>query len=73
MSDSHSIEDVVIIKRTDKAALIDSEETGEVWIPFSAIHDDSEVYDILQPWFDTRQKAKETAKAFGIKIVKDGA
>ncbi len=29
--------------------------------------------DLLQSWFDTRQKATETAKALGIKIVKDGA
>lgn len=41
-----------------KAILVDIPEVGEVWVPLSLVHDDSEVYDeghegtlIVQEWF----------------------
>lgn len=32
-----------IIRETDSALLLETEEAGEVWIPKSVIHDDSEI------------------------------
>lgn len=59
---SYRIENARIIKRTLKAALIDSEETGEKWIPFSVIHVDSEVFKegdsgtlLIQEWFAKKE------------------
>ncbi|OHD23869.1 MAG: hypothetical protein A2Y38_17420 [Spirochaetes bacterium GWB1_59_5] len=42
--DGHvAIEDVTVIKQTDKALLVDVDGTQH-WIPQSQIHDNSEVY-----------------------------
>ena len=39
-----TIEDVRAIRSTDKALLCDIPGHGEMWIPQTQIHDDSEVY-----------------------------
>lgn len=44
MSATASFEDCTAMKETDKALLIDI-DGEEYWVPKSAIHDDSEVYD----------------------------
>jgi hypothetical protein len=56
------IKDVVVIKRTDKAALCLIEE-DEVWIPQSQIDDDSEVWDegdegtlVISQWIADQKK-----------------
>jgi len=52
-----------IIRETDKALLFETEEAGEVWIPKSAIHDDSEIWKdgqdpgelIVKNWFAEKE------------------
>jgi len=38
------IEDVKVLSVSAKAALYDLGERGEMWIPHSQVHDDSELY-----------------------------
>jgi hypothetical protein len=37
--------DVVVVRRTYKAVLV-NHENEEAWIPYSQIHDDSEIYEV---------------------------
>jgi len=46
MSDGVSLGKARVIGSTEKALKVECEH-GEVWIPKSCIHDDSEVYDAL--------------------------
>lgn len=50
MNDGHNLGNAQLVRTTDKAILvsvdelIDSEWEGEIWVPKSVVHDDSEVY-----------------------------
>jgi hypothetical protein len=57
----HTIDDVFIVNGTNKAILTES-ELGEQWIPKSAIHDDSEIWEpgdsgtlTIHGWFAERK------------------
>lgn len=45
MSDRCELGPATCIRRTDKALCCSVEDLGEIWVPVSVIHDDSEVYD----------------------------
>ena len=57
-----SVGDAQVIRETDKAILVDV-EGDEVWIPKSALHDDSEVWSekngegtlVVMAWFARKQ------------------
>lgn len=59
-------ENVFVKRATDKALLLDlGEDGGEIWIPKSVVHDDSEVYDasehnagklVVFKWFARKQE-----------------
>ena len=45
MSEGTSLGDCRVVRETDKALLVELEDTGEeLWVPRSLIHDDSEVW-----------------------------
>jgi len=50
------------IRATDKAMLVELEDHGELWIPYSVVHDDSEVWDdspegevVVEEWWADKQ------------------
>ena len=63
MSDKHEFENAKCIRETDAALLIEVAELGDqLWIPKSAVHDDSEVYQkdddgklIVLAWWARKQ------------------
>lgn len=67
MSDLYQIEDATLIKDGDKAILINSEQTGEVWIPKSLLEgcdvfEEGDVGEIEVPAWFARQEEFEDAE-----------
>jgi hypothetical protein len=55
-------DDATCVRETDKAILVKQDDLGEVWIPRSQVHDDSEVYEeggegelVVKAWFARKQ------------------
>lgn len=51
------------VRESERALLVVSAEHGEIWIPKSVVHDDSEVYEeghegelVVKRWFAEKQK-----------------
>lgn len=60
--DKHTIDDAEAIGETDKALRVRTKEHGDVWVPKSVIHDDSEVFEkggdgalIVKAWFARKE------------------
>lgn len=54
--------DVIALGATDKAIKVESDDLGEVWVPRSVIHDDSEIYEgdhegelVVEGWFAEKE------------------
>lgn len=47
---THIVQNATVIKETKKAILVSAPSLdGEVWVPQSVVHDDSEVYRLSDP------------------------
>jgi hypothetical protein len=60
--DKHEIDDCKAVGSTDKALRVETPDHGNVWVPKSVIHDDSEVYDeghegrlVVRAWWAEKQ------------------
>ena len=45
MSDGYEVGTAVVRRDSGKALLCDIDGVGEEWVPYSVIHDDSEIYE----------------------------
>lgn len=63
MDDTFSVNDAAVIRDSGKALLFKTDDLGEVWVPKSVIHDDSEVWEmgqdpgtlVVQGWWAQKQ------------------
>lgn len=56
---------VKVLRRTERAVLVEMEDGDERWIPFSVIHDNSEIYEgdesggegelVVKEWFAEKE------------------